>query len=99
MEFMQYLKFVGFGPSSNTWPKCAPHLLQLTSVRTVPYDVSEINSILSSEIGFQKLGQPEPESNFASDENRRSPQQDALEGPLQLTVVIFSRKMEVLFRD
>ncbi len=65
MEFIQYLEFVGFGPSSNTCPKCAPHLLQLTSVRTIPCVVSEMYSILSSEIGFQKLGQPEPESNLA----------------------------------
>ena len=25
IELIQYLEFVGFGPSSNTWPKCAPH--------------------------------------------------------------------------
>jgi len=74
IEFIQYLEFVGFGPSSNTCPKCAPHLLQFTSVRVIPCAVSEMYSILSSEIGFQKLGHPEPESNFVSDEKSSSPQ-------------------------
>src|SRR5919107_6178985 len=32
-ELMQYLRPVGFGPSSNTCPRCAPHLLQLASMR------------------------------------------------------------------
>lgn len=33
-ELTQYLKPVGFGPSSKTCPKCDPHLAQDTSVRT-----------------------------------------------------------------
>jgi hypothetical protein len=32
-EFMQYLRPVGLGPSSNTWPRCASHRLQCTSMR------------------------------------------------------------------
>ena len=86
---MQYLSLVGFGPSSNTCPKCAPHLLQFTSVRTIPYEVSEMYSILSSEIGFQKLGHPEPESNFASDEKRSSPQHVHLKFPSSFMSLYF----------
>ena len=33
--FIQYRWPVGFGPSSNTWPRCPPHLLQCTSVRVM----------------------------------------------------------------
>ena len=35
-EFIQYLCRVGFGPSGNTWPKCASHLLQTISFRVIP---------------------------------------------------------------
>ena len=35
-EFMQYRNPVGFGPSSNTCPKCASHLAHRTSVRFMP---------------------------------------------------------------
>ncbi len=35
-ELMQYRSPVGFGPSSNTCPKCASHLLHFTSVRFIP---------------------------------------------------------------
>ena len=87
IELIQYLKFVGFGPSSNTCPKCAPHLLQFTSVRVIPYDVSEIYSIFSSLTGFQKLGHPEPESNFASDRNNSSPQHEHLYAPSSLLLL------------
>jgi hypothetical protein len=38
--FMQYRSPVGFGPSSNTWPKWPPHRLQCTSVRVSSSDVS-----------------------------------------------------------
>ena len=38
-------------------------------------------SIFSSEIGCQKLGQPEPESNLESEENNSSPQQTHLNEP------------------
>src|SRR5215467_4377895 len=29
-ELMQYRNPVGFGPSGNTWPRCAPQALQIT---------------------------------------------------------------------
>lgn len=35
-EFMQYRSPVGAGPSSNTCPRCASHLAQRTSARTIP---------------------------------------------------------------
>lgn len=35
-EFIQYRNPVGWGPSSNRWPKCASHLAHRTSVRTMP---------------------------------------------------------------
>src|SRR5262249_30275244 len=34
-ELMQYRSPVGAGPSSNTWPRWAPHLRQVTSVRSI----------------------------------------------------------------
>src|SRR5919198_5843461 len=36
IEFIQYLFPVGAGPSSNTCPKCAPHLVHLTSFLIIP---------------------------------------------------------------
>ncbi|SVB39232.1 uncharacterized protein METZ01_LOCUS192086 [marine metagenome] len=44
---IQYLRLVGFGPSSKTWPKCAPHFLQFTSVLSIPQLASFRNSMLS----------------------------------------------------
>ena len=35
MELTQYLKPVGLGPSSKTWPKWASHLLHRISVRSL----------------------------------------------------------------
>ena len=71
-ELIQYRSLVGFGPSSNTCPKCEPHLLQLTSTLTIPKLLSSMYSIRSSSSGLKKLGQPVPESNFVSDENNSS---------------------------
>ena len=65
---MQYLRLVGFGPSLNTCPRCAPQFLQLTSIRVIPKLLSCTYSILSSSIGLKKLGHPVPESNFVFDE-------------------------------
>ena len=72
---MQYLMPVGAGPSSNTWPRCAPQRAQLASVRSMPWLASGRASTESSEAGRQKLGQPVPESNFVPDSNRGAPQQ------------------------
>ena len=35
-ELIQYLVWVGGGPSSNTWPRWAPHCRHVTSVRLIP---------------------------------------------------------------
>jgi hypothetical protein len=62
---MQYLSPVGGGPSSKTWPRCPPHWLQWTSVRTIPKLRSVVVSIAPSS-GEKKLGQPVPLSNLRS---------------------------------
>jgi hypothetical protein len=41
--------------------------LQVTSVRIIPYERSSWKSTFSAFIGSEKLGQPEPESNFVSE--------------------------------
>ena len=47
-EFMQYRNPVGFGPSSNTCPKCASQRAQLTFVRTSP----KLRSVCSTTFSF-----------------------------------------------
>ena len=65
---MQYLRPVGPGPSGNTWPRWASHLLHRTSVRDIISDLSVflvMLSVLSSIRCVSKNdGQPEPESNL-----------------------------------
>ena len=73
-EFMQYLNPPGGGPSSNTCPKCAPHLRQLTSVRPIPKLVSACSATFSFAIGAVKLGHPVPDENFALESNSAVPQ-------------------------
>src|SRR2546422_9775810 len=74
-ELMQYRRpVVARGPSSKTWPKCAPQRLQRTSVRTMPCVRSSTSSTYSRLRGSSKLGQPVPESNLASEEKRGWPQ-------------------------
>ncbi len=72
---MQYLNPLGLGPSLNTWPKCDLHFLHLTSILIIPKLLSVNSAIESSEIGSVKLGHPEPDSNFAFDENSGISQQ------------------------
>src|SRR6266849_1628413 len=67
---MQYRKPVGSGPSLNTCPRCASHSLHFTSRRTSPKLMSLFSYTFSAAIGFQKLGQPAPESNFVVEANR-----------------------------
>src|SRR6476646_7940778 len=70
---MQYRRPVGFGPSSNTCPRCPPHRRQCTAWRIMPSDVSLfVSTALFS--GAQKLGQPVPLSNLVVDENTSSAQ-------------------------
>ena len=64
---MQYRRLVGGGPSSKRWPRWLPQRRQCTSVRTIMKLVSLPVSTASGS-GFQKLGQPVPESNLVFDE-------------------------------
>src|SRR5690606_8466623 len=73
-EFMQYRRPVGAGPSSNTWPRCAPHWLHTVSVRTMPWLLSRV-SVMAPGMAFQKLGRPQPASNLVPASNRWLPQQ------------------------
>src|SRR6185369_4851277 len=73
-EFMQYRRWVGAGPSSNTWPRCASHFWHNTSVRFMPNAPSVSVWTFSSAIGAQKLGQPVPDSNLVSELNNALPQ-------------------------
>ena len=41
----------------------------------MPWLVSALIAIFSSSTGLKKLGQPDPESNFAADSNSAMPQQ------------------------
>jgi hypothetical protein len=74
-ELMQKRWWVGPGPSSNKCPKCASHLAHNTSVRLMNRLVSDSVRTFSAATGSVKLGQPVPESNFASESNSGSPQQ------------------------
>merc|ERR1712062_895591 len=73
-ELTQYLSPVGLGPSSKTWPRCAPHSAQETSVRIrlgsaiirkrfppTP-EASFLSRIFFLSMMSKKDGQPEPES-------------------------------------
>ena len=71
---MRYRWPVGAGPSGNTCPRCPPQRLQITSVRIIPWLLSSRSSTASASAGSVKLGQPLPESNFASDRNSSAPQ-------------------------
>src|ERR1700751_517097 len=68
-EFMQYRRPVGCGPSSNTCPRWASRSVQFTSSRIIPRLVSRRVYTFSSSIVDQKLGQPDPDSNFVSELN------------------------------
>ncbi len=69
-ELMQYLfPPLSLGPSSKMCPKCPPQERQMTSVRRIPWLISLCSSTLPPAATSEKLGQPVPESNLASDEN------------------------------
>ena len=70
---MQYRWPVGPGPSGKTWPRWPPQAAHVTSVRIIPWLESTCVSTLASDAGSTKLGQPEPESNFASERNSSVP--------------------------
>jgi len=71
---MQYRSPVGAGPSSNTWPRCAPHCAHTVSVRTMPWLRSTI-SVMAPGMASEKLGQPQPASNLVTESNSLAPQQ------------------------
>src|SRR3984893_5685179 len=71
---MQLRSPVGPGPSSKTWPRWPLHFEQSTSVRIMPWLTSRSSSTWLSAAGCAKLGQPQPESNLASDCNSVCPQ-------------------------
>jgi hypothetical protein len=73
-EFMQYLRPVGGGPSSKTWPKCPPHFEHSTSVLAMPSDPSFSIFMAFFETGEKKLGQPLMELNFSPELNRGASQ-------------------------
>src|SRR3954466_3309644 len=73
-ELMQYRSPVGPGPSGNTCPRWPPQLAHMTSMRRIPCETSSSVLTFSATAGEVKLGQPVPESNLVSDENRAAPQ-------------------------
>src|SRR6185295_11396995 len=72
-ELMQKRWPVGRGPSSKTCPRWPPQRAQVTSVRTIPWEASVSESTRPSAMGWVKLGQPVPESNFVSELNSGAP--------------------------
>jgi hypothetical protein len=72
---------VGLGPSGKTWPRCASHDAQRTSVRRISHERSSCSLTAPLSSGAQKLGQPVPESNLVLDENSEVPQQTHLKRP------------------
>ena len=59
---MQYRKPpVSFGPSGNTCPRCASPIFDLTSVRTIPCEVSATSLSASESMGRLNAGHPHPE--------------------------------------
>src|SRR5688572_30170961 len=67
---MQKRRPVGRGPSSKTWPRWESQRAQLTSTRVMPWDWSVFSAMFSLAMGWKKLGQPVPDSNFVSDLKR-----------------------------
>jgi hypothetical protein len=70
----QYRNPVGSGPSGKTWPRCAEQRAHRTSVRRANHELSSCSETAEVSAGRQKLGQPLPDSNLASDSNNNSPQ-------------------------
>ncbi len=72
-ELMQYRTPVGAGPSSNTWPRCESPAFERTSVRIMPWEMSDLLMTREPSTGFVKLGQPVPESNLSREVKSGSP--------------------------
>src|SRR6266851_1851419 len=78
---------VGGGPSGKTWPRCASHDAQRTSVRCVNHERSSCSLTAPSSTVAQKLGHPVPESNLVSEEKSGAPQHTHLNMPLRFSVL------------
>src|SRR2546425_10060793 len=83
-EFTQYRIPVGWGPSSKTCPRWPPQFLQRISTLSIPSVRSGTSTMLSLASAVQKLGQPEPESYFVSEEKSSAPQAAQTYTPLSL---------------
>jgi hypothetical protein len=85
-------KWVGFGPSSKTWPRCASHSVQGTALRLIPKLQSVVSRTFSFAMGAQKLGQPVPDSNLVSELNNALLQTDAAIQTLVVQIEVFAGK-------
>src|SRR3989344_4483957 len=81
---MQYRCPVDVGPSLKTCPRCPPHVAHTTSVRFIPPVWSSLSSMFPFSKTSEKLGQPEPESNFVSEAKSGVPQAAQVYMPLSL---------------
>ena len=77
-------------------PRWASQFLQRTSVLTIPKDLSECLTTLSGPEVSKKLGQPVPESNLWSEENRSASQQAHLYMPVDKGAEIGARYLNKL---
>ena len=80
-ELMQYLNPVGAGPSLKICPRCPSQFEHITSIRFIPYLLSSKKLMYFLSSTSKKHGQPVPESNFVSDENKFCPQPAHLYSP------------------
>ena len=69
-----------------TWPRCAAHRVQEIDSRTMPKLVSVVFVTFMAEIGCQKLGQPVPDSNLASELNKARSQPIQAKIPLRCSL-------------
>src|SRR5436309_1168378 len=74
-ELMQYRRFPGGGPSSNTCPRCASHRAHLTSVSRMPKKSDGASLTFSFAIGAVKLGHPVPDAYLDLESKTAVPQQ------------------------
>ena len=105
-ELMQYLRPVGSGPSSKTCPRCPPHVAHVASVRVMKMERSVSVATAAGFAGAKKLGQPVPDSNFASDPKSSASQPahrytparcSSHNSPLKARSVLFSRSTRYWF--
>ncbi len=66
---MQYRSPLGAGPSGNTCPRCASHVLQIVSTRFKNAGPSNRYAITPLFTGCVNEGHPVPDSNFSEASN------------------------------